>query len=56
MIGELFEAYAADAARLPESVRTRFEEDGRERAIADYIAGMTDRFALGEQRRLAEAS
>ena len=56
VIGELFEAYAADAARLPDSVRTRFEEDGRERAIADYIAGMTDRFALGEQRRLAEAS
>ncbi len=24
----------------------------RERAVADYIAGMTDRFAVGEYRRL----
>jgi dGTPase len=56
VIGELFEAYAADAERLPKTVRERFEPDGHERAIADYIAGMTDRFALSEQRRLAEAS
>ncbi|HVN38669.1 MAG TPA: deoxyguanosinetriphosphate triphosphohydrolase [Myxococcota bacterium] len=56
VIGELFEAYAADAGRLPQTVRERFEPDGHERAIADYIAGMTDRFALSEQRRLAEAS
>jgi dGTPase len=55
VIGELFEGYAADASRLPESVRARFEPDGRERAIADYIAGMTDRFAYEEQRRMAEA-
>ncbi len=54
VIGELFEAYRASAARLPEPVRGRFEVDGRERAIADYIAGMTDRFAHSEQRRLAE--
>jgi dGTPase len=56
VIGDLFEAYAADAERLPKTVRERFEPDGHERAIADYIAGMTDRFALSEQRRLAEAS
>jgi len=31
VIGDLFEVYGADAARLPESVRARFEEDGRER-------------------------
>jgi dGTPase len=55
VIGELFEGYAEDVSRLPESVRARFELDGRERAIADYIAGMTDRFAQSEQRRLAEA-
>jgi len=56
VIGELFEAYAADALRLPKTVRERFAPDGHQRAIADYIAGMTDRFALSEQRRLAEAS
>jgi dGTPase len=52
VLGALFEGYAADAARLPESVRARFEVDGRERAIADYIAGMTDRFAHAERRRI----
>jgi dGTPase len=33
-------------------VRARFAEDGEERALADYLAGMTDRFALAEHRRL----
>jgi dGTPase len=55
VLGALFEAYTGDAGRLPESVRARFEVDGRERAIADYIAGMTDRFAHSEHRRLQEA-
>jgi dGTPase len=55
VLGALFEAYTSDAGRLPESVRARFEVDGRERAIADYIAGMTDRFAHSEHRRLQEA-
>ena len=30
----------------------RAEAIGPERAAADYLAGMTDRFALGEYRRL----
>jgi dGTP triphosphohydrolase len=30
--------------------------DGEARAIADYIAGMTDRFALTEQQRIAGRS
>ena len=33
-------------------VRGRFEGDGEARATADYIAGMTDRFALKEHARL----
>jgi dGTPase len=28
--------------------------DGRARAVADYIAGMTDRFAIGEHSRLLD--
>jgi dGTPase len=30
------------------------EQIGRERVICDYIAGMTDRFALDEFKRLYE--
>jgi dGTP triphosphohydrolase len=37
---------------LPEHVRARIELDGEARAVSDYVAGMTDRFALGERERL----
>ena len=49
VVRELFEAYDGGAAELPGGVRT---EQRRRRAVADYIAGMTDRFALREHRRL----
>ena len=52
VIGDLFEAYTQGQLSLPESLRSRFEVDGAERAIADYVAGMTDRFALSEHERL----
>ncbi|MEB2343870.1 MAG: deoxyguanosinetriphosphate triphosphohydrolase [Deltaproteobacteria bacterium] len=54
VLAELWRAVRADPGKLPESVRARFAEDGEERAIADYLAGMTDRFALAEHRRLVE--
>ena len=41
-----------DPALLPENVRGRFAGDGEARATADYVAGMTDRFAAEEHRRL----
>jgi dGTPase len=52
VIGELFTAYADGSRPLPESVRARAEVDGELRAIADYVAGMTDRFALAEHALL----
>ncbi len=52
IVAELFERYRTDPALLPEEHRQRVEAFG-ERAIADYIAGMTDRFALREHIRLA---
>ncbi len=48
ILGDLFRAYRDDAALLPDQVRARFEVDGEARAIADYVAGMTDRFAMDE--------
>jgi dGTPase len=51
LLGDLFHAYREDASRLPEHVRTRLPVDGEARAIADYVAGMTDRFAIEEHRR-----
>jgi alpha-beta hydrolase superfamily lysophospholipase len=45
------DAFVADPSRLPDAHRERAERLGP-RAIADYIAGMTDRFALRELERL----
>jgi dGTPase len=52
ILGDLFRAYQAEPERLPDHVRARFGIDGEARAVADYIAGMTDRFALAEHTRL----
>lgn len=52
VLAELWRVVRADPSKLPASVRARFAEDGEDRAIADYLAGMTDRFALAEHRRL----
>ena len=51
IIVELFEAFAADPRLLPDEHRRKAERS-RHRAIADYIAGMTDRYAIREHRRL----
>jgi dGTPase len=52
IVDELFAWYRADPALLPAEHRDRVDAIG-ERAIADYIAGMTDRFAVREHSRLS---
>ncbi|HRN74543.1 deoxyguanosinetriphosphate triphosphohydrolase [Ottowia sp.] len=49
VVRELFAAYLAQPGELRPSFAARAD---RERAVADYIAGMTDRFALREHERL----
>jgi len=59
VIADLFQAYWSDANALPESWRPLAQEAGddrRARKIADFLAGMTDRFALAEHRRLFDRS
>ena len=46
-----FEAFASQPSLLPNDHQLRAEHD-KMRAIADYIAGMTDRYAIREHRRL----
>jgi dGTPase len=50
-LSAIYLAYRRDAKLLPPQVTARFAEEGEARAIADYIAGMTDRFALAEHAR-----
>ncbi len=51
---QLFETYLKHPTLLPRKYLQRMDESSRERVIADYIAGMTDRFALDEFKRLFE--
>jgi dGTPase len=48
----LFTRFLEQPASLPESVQARFEQVGLERAICDYLAGMTDNYAFAEHARL----
>ena len=52
VLGALFEAYRSDPGELPAWYRQWATEVGLERAIGDYLAGMTDRFAQQECARL----
>jgi len=51
-VRELFQAYLADARQLPDQYRATAEREGLHRAICDYIAGMTDRYAQDEYKKL----
>jgi dGTPase len=59
VLRELFEAFMKDSALLPpEHAEIAQRADaasgahGRARIVADYVAGMTDRYAILEHRRL----
>jgi dGTPase len=62
IVRDLFDTFFNDPALMPDEheARTRLElvrgPAGRARAVADYIAGMTDRYAILEHSRLFDAS
>jgi dGTPase len=58
VVRDLFRGYSADPIALPPEWREQApgEERAFSRHIADFIAGMTDRFALAEHRRLFDAT
>lgn len=51
IIKMLFDAFNSDRRLLPAAYQMKFSQHGHQ-AIADYIAGMTDRFAIKEYQRL----
>jgi dGTPase len=51
IVTELYQAFYADIKLLPEKYQERARQD-LVRAICDYVAGMTDRYAIREHRRL----
>jgi dGTPase len=63
VVTALFEAFLKDPALMPEEhaatareLDARAGANGHARAVADYIAGMTDRYAILEHQRLFDAS
>ncbi len=52
ILADLWGAYAGDERLLPVRELDRAPGEPMERAIADYLAGMTDRFAMDEHRKL----
>jgi len=52
IIGDLYSAFIKTPQRLPASSAEHIRVRGLERTVCDYIAGMTDRFALDEHAKL----
>jgi len=60
LLENLFRAYLKDPSLLPESVRRHYDNEKKKgnekRIVCDYIAGMTDRFALDRYQELFDPS
>ena len=52
VIRDLFAAFLSEPRLLPPQYQASGELEGMPRVIADYIAGMTDRYAVKEHRRI----
>ncbi len=52
IIQDLFRAYMDTPKQMPPSFFVRIATEGNGRVICDYVAGMTDRYALDEHRKL----
>jgi dGTPase len=52
ILRDLFVTFTGEPAQLPPQYQERVAQDGLYRVVCDYIAGMTDRFALDEHRKL----
>jgi len=56
VVSNLFQAYQAEPSILPKHVQEETTQWGLERTICDYIAGMTDRYAIEEHQKLFDPS
>jgi len=56
ILKELFQLYTRNPKVLPPSTQSKLKEAPLHTIICDYVAGMTDRFAINEYRRLCDLS
>ena len=59
VVTDLYKAFMEEPMLLPDEHRIAAQRQaaergdaGRARAVADYVAGMTDRYAIGEHERI----
>jgi len=52
ILRDLFQSFVQEPGQLPPHFHEPLERHGVHRAVCDYIAGMTDRFALDEHEKL----
>jgi dGTPase len=52
LLRDLFQSYVAEPRQLPPQFQGQLEREGVHRVVCDYIAGMTDRFAVDEHQKL----
>jgi dGTPase len=52
ILRDLFDSLVREPRQLPPRFQRQIDRDGVQRVVCDYIAGMTDRFALQEHRKL----
>jgi dGTPase len=52
IITDMFKEYCDEPMIMPKHIQDLIAERGLHRTVCDYIAGMTDRFAVDEHTRL----
>jgi dGTPase len=56
MIERLFDRYMSDPEQMSREFADRASREEKPRVVSDYIAGMTDRFAIAEHERLEQGA
>lgn len=52
VLTDLFNAYTSEPSILPQHIQEQINEFGLQRTVCDYLAGMTDRFAIEEHQKI----
>jgi len=52
IIKQLYEYFIDNPQKIPEDLRSKRPDEGNQRMVCDYIAGMTDRYALNKYKSI----
>jgi len=52
IIKQLYEYFIDNPEKIPEDLRKKMRDEGNHRLVCDYIAGMTDRYALNQYKSI----